>query len=126
VVPDGARIAFHSRRQGVNRIFIMNADGSDIRRLSEGSEMDGVPCWSPDGQWIAFQSGHNPHEDIYAIRPDGSALTRLTRDEGDDWAPDWSPDGRTIAFTNGRGPCVIRLVDVLRLLPGSIDRPPSR
>ncbi|MBT3268416.1 hypothetical protein HN371_14770 [Candidatus Poribacteria bacterium] len=104
----------------------MNADGSDIRRLSEGSEMDGVPCWSPDGQWIAFQSGHNPHEDIYAIRPDGSALTRLTRDEGDDWAPDWSPDGRTIAFTNGRGPCVIRLVDVLRLLPGSIDRPPSR
>jgi Tol biopolymer transport system component len=91
---DGARIAF--RRDGMG-IFVVNADGSGLVRLTSDPS-DGDPDWSPDGTRIAFAraTGREPH-DIYVMGADGSAVTRLTNG-GWNLRPAWSPDGRRIAF----------------------------
>lgn len=47
--PDGRRIAFNSTRDGASDIFVMNADGSDQRRITFESSSDGFTAWSPDG-----------------------------------------------------------------------------
>ena len=52
--PDGSKIVFESDRSGSQQLYIMNADGTNVRRLSFGGACYGSPEWSPDGEWIAF------------------------------------------------------------------------
>lgn len=109
--PDGMTIAFDSfNRDGyVVAIWLMNADGSDIHRLTP-PELECInPHWSPDGEKIAFRThGYNPqNNDIWVINRDGSGLHRLTGTAASDMdipvayyneAPSWSPHGHFIAF----------------------------
>lgn len=96
------KIAFISDRDGNEDIYVMNADGSDVTRLTH---TDGhivcCPRWSPDGRRIAFTSNQNGNDDIYLVNADGSGLTQLTHSDRDDSHPDWSPDGQRIAFISG-------------------------
>jgi len=96
-------------------LFAMNADGADLRQLSQplaAGDVDGFPTWSPDGSHLAFDSyrhcvlsGRTPQAgcqlEIYVMNADGSGVTRLTNLDslgiGAQGAA-WSPDGRTIAF----------------------------
>lgn len=62
--PDGKRIAFVSTRQpgtkpgrAWNALYVMNADGSGVQRLSPADVADYSPAWSPKGDWLAFASG---------------------------------------------------------------------
>ena len=96
------RIAFYSSRDGDLDIYVMNADGSGVTRLTEHPGDDWGPDWSPDGQLIAFTSERDGDLDIYVMNADGSGVTRLTEHPGDDGGPDWSPDGQLIAFTSER------------------------
>lgn len=92
------RIAFVSDREGTPKIYVINADGSDLRRLTSGPAPDSRPTWSPDGERIAFaRAGDSSSCGIYAMNADGSSLTRLTTACGD-ITPAWSPDNRRIAF----------------------------
>jgi TolB protein len=102
------RIAFVSDRDhGAHDIYSMNADGTDVRRLTTGL-WTSDPRWSPDGTKIAFVVGYavpypTPYgTDIYSINADGSDVQRLTSEPGNDYAPTWSPDGTQIAFTSER------------------------
>jgi len=74
-------------------IYVINADGSGLRRLTDGME----PAWSPDGKKVAFARWRDPRG-IYVIDEDGSNETLLFG-----WseakAPAWSPDGSHIVFT---------------------------
>jgi TolB protein len=109
--PDGRRIAFESYRDerplGGRRwqrlMQVMNADGSEQRKLTRLSNSDGSFSWSPDGRRIAFVSDRDGNDEVYVINVDGSGLRNLTRNPARDAFPKWSPDGRTIGFVRNRG-----------------------
>lgn len=75
--PDGKMVAFMSNRDGNWEIYVVNVDGSGLRRLTNHPAIDGLPTWSPDGRYIAFVSNRDGDWAIWVVRPDGSGLKRL-------------------------------------------------
>jgi hypothetical protein len=108
--PDGRRLAFsrHLRGNNAAEIYVMNADGSNVVRRTQGcacaKEPSGAvePSWSPDGRTIAFWRDYDGNESgIYVIDADGGSASRVLLDSPDfDFHPVWSPDGRQIAFSS--------------------------
>ncbi len=96
------QIAFASNRAGNYEIYLMNMDGSGVRRLTENEKDDVAPVWSPDGKKILFQSYRDGQSEIYVMDINGDNQTRLTQDPDFDGQPDWSPDGKKIAFASRR------------------------
>ena len=96
----GGKIAFTSKRDGNQEIYVMNADGSDQTRLTNNPAQDREPCFSPDGIKITFGSERdgNRNQEIYIMNVDGSNPTNLTNHPAQDWAPCFSPDGTKIVF----------------------------
>ena len=80
----------------------MDADGSNVVRLTDDPDDDFSPDWSPDGTLIAFTSERDGNREIYVMNSDGSNQVRLTDDPEADSGADWSPDGTRIAFTSER------------------------
>ncbi len=101
--PSCGQIAFTSKRDGFWQIYVINADGTGEKRLSDARASDEFPAWSPDGSRIAFTSSRDGYYEIYVINADGTGLTRLTGDTAGNRFAEWSPDGRRIAFTSDRG-----------------------
>ena len=102
--PDGMRIVF-ARSVDETQLFVMNADGTGARRVTDDAAPESEPAWSPDGEWIAYvrrQPGTEVRE-IWLVRPDGSERRRVTRLNSVAYAPAWSPDGERIAFSADRG-----------------------
>ena len=111
-----AQIAFSSERDGNFEIYVMDADGSNQRRLTNNRRDDRSPSWSPDGKRIAFTSSskvigvhvvgvHPPpvvdeRPQIYVMDADGGNQRRLSNEFFAEWHPSWSPDGKRIAFTS--------------------------
>jgi Tol biopolymer transport system component len=97
--PDGQRIAFIDASLNVS---VMNADGTDVARLTNAQFDDvGPPQWSPGGTQIAFEALQRGNYDILVIDHDGTRLTDVTGDAGDENVPTWSPDGTKVAFIAG-------------------------
>ena len=103
--PEGL-IAFHSTREGdTYQIYVMDGDGSSVRRITNFAPPNSEPTWSPDGSRIAFTSGKDDINNftLYTIRADGADPAPLLEDrEGDNWYPAWSPQGDQIAFQSNR------------------------
>lgn len=93
-------------RPGELDIYVMDADGSNIRQVTHLSGANFAPYWHPDGKRILFSSNHedpNGREfEIYMIGVDGTGLTRITHSEAFDGFPVFSPDGRYLAFGSNR------------------------
>lgn len=100
--PDAERIVFASRRNSNWDLYMMRADGSDLRRLTDHLAYDGEPVWSPDGRRIAFTSARDGNLDIYTLDPVSGDVRRITSHPATDAQPTWSPDGQRIAFTSWR------------------------
>jgi Tol biopolymer transport system component len=93
--PDGMRIAFTSTRDGNPEIYLVNADGSNPRNLTNSPANDSSPAWSPDGTRIAFVSDRDGNPEIYSMSAaDGAGVTRHTSNTFADSNPVWSRDGR--------------------------------
>lgn len=100
--PDGSTIAFDSDREGVSRPYLMNSDGSNVRRLSDDDQV-GLGSWSPDGSKIVFVTARDGNAEIYVANADGTGAVNLTRDPARDVYPAWSADGTQIVFSSWRG-----------------------
>jgi len=100
--PDGRSIAFILAVDGNADIAIMEADGSDIRRLTTHPAADLYPTWSPDGRRIAFVSNRDGNREIYVMNADGSDQHNLSNHAAFDSRPAWSPDGSLILFGSDR------------------------
>ena len=83
-------------------IYVMNADGSDRKSLTDNSVFDVGFSWSPDGRKIAFVSLRDGNVEIYVMNADGNEQKRLTNNPAEDALFSWSPDGKKIAFRSYR------------------------
>ena len=100
--PAPERIAFVGHFASNSEIYVMNADGSGVTRLTHNEVWDTGPSLSPDGRRIAFESTRDGDFEIYVMNADGSDVTQLTHNEVFDGGPSWSPDGRRIVFRSTR------------------------
>lgn len=98
--PDGKQIVFTSDRdrEGGEQIYIMDANGGNVHRISFGEGKYSQPVWSPRGDLIAFTKQHKGSFYIGLMAPDGTG-ERLIATGYLVEAPDWAPNGRYIIFT---------------------------
>ena len=121
--PDGKLIAFASNRNAFKRklsdreqelfaidpasmidIFIMNADGSNVRQLTDVFGYDGGPFFSPDGKRICWRrfSENGATAEVYSMDIDGGDVRRLTSIGAMSWAPYFHPSGDYLVFTTNK------------------------
>jgi Tol biopolymer transport system component len=101
---DAAQIAFTAKDEaGYDQIYVMNADGSRMFRLTNVTGDAGVPTWSPNGKQIAFQvRDKNSGLFIVVMNLNDKQQFPLTHNLTEDKYPAWSPDGKKIAFESYR------------------------
>jgi len=106
IAPDGRNIAFSARKSGGTLLYVMQADGTNTRIVSNTLELQGDPAWAPDGQSITtaaevhstevHSEAHNvPH--LFRVPLDGHQPTPLVQDFSLD--PSWSPDGKFAVYS---------------------------
>jgi Tol biopolymer transport system component len=122
--PDGRQIVFTSLRDAFpleklspedrkrfeadpayfGEIYLMNADGSDQRRLTHAPGYDGGPFFSPDGERIIWRRFYpnGMSADIYTMKSDGSDVRRVTDFKSISWAPFYHPSGEYVIFTSNK------------------------
>ena len=98
------KIVFSSNRDVATdpEIYVMNADGSDVKRLTFNTKFDGEASFSTDGGKIVFTSTRDGNGEIYVMNADGSNQKRITNSLGTDAHPSFSPDGTKITFISDR------------------------
>ena len=99
-----ARIVFKSGTPERQDIYVMDADGKNVKQLTQDKFYDAQPAWSPDGKQIAFESDRDGFFfEIYVMSADGKQPINLTQHPVvDHGGPAWSPDGKRIAFSSFR------------------------
>jgi TolB protein len=96
--PDAKRIAFQrSEADGQYHVYVMDADGGNVRRVTSGNVDDRHPAWNPKGDQLAVDSGDAQRE-IWLIDVASGQRTQVTRLGAIASFPSWSPDGSKIAF----------------------------
>ncbi len=118
--PDGSRVAFASNRQAYAKpltdkekelferdkaalmdIYIMDSDGTNVRRLTTALGYDGGPFFSPDGQRICWRrfSEDGATAEIWTMNVDGTDSRQITRLRALSWAPFYHPSGKYLVFS---------------------------
>jgi TolB protein len=88
--PDGTQLAFMSNRDGNPEIYVVNRDGSNLRRVTNHPSADVTPTWSPTGTQLAFTSDRSGRPQVYIVNLDGTGLDRISGESYCDRAT-WSP-----------------------------------
>lgn len=107
--PDGGLIAFGAGEIDAESgaliqadIFVVDADGENLRNLTNSASLDRFGDWSPDGRHIVFSSNIDGNLAVYTIEVATGETTRLTDPAYVSATPDWSPDGNRIAYLSER------------------------
>ena len=69
--PDGSKILFAANHDGDLEIYVVNADGTERRQLTENTKQDFFPSWSPDGETIVFSSDRSGALELYLMDANG-------------------------------------------------------
>jgi TolB protein len=105
--PDGKRIAFAATAEGASSqdIYVINVDGTNLRRVTTHPDIDTTPTWSPSGTQIAFTSNRTGRPQIYIMNADGGGVQRLDIPDGEADRATWAPlPHNEIAYTARNGP----------------------
>ncbi len=111
--PDGRQLVFTGYDGGLSDLYIVNRDGTGLRRLTADKYADLHPAWSPDGKTIAFVTDRGNRTDFDQLRfgnlriaffhLDAGTIELLGHmDEGKNINPVWAPDGQSLAFVSDR------------------------
>jgi len=111
--PDGRQLVFTGFDGGLSDLFVINRDGTGMRRLTNDKYADLHPSWSPDGKTIAFVTDRGGETDFGVLRfgnlrialyhLDSGTIELLgNMDQGKNIDPAWAPDGRSLAFVSDR------------------------
>jgi uncharacterized protein YjdB len=118
--PDATHIAYVATGDGNPELYVMNADGSEPRRLTTTGSAEASPQWTPDGRQIVYAVVQGRATEIWIVNADGSEARALNPGGGSSDQPAVSPDGRTIAYrSTERGNRDIFLMNI----DGSNPRP---
>ena len=110
IAPDGRRIAFTVTSYQLHKgkanteIFVMNADGSHVRQMTNNPAADYAPRWSPDGKSILFISSRKDGSQLWLLPADGGEPKQLTHISTGITNPVWSHDGTKIMFETSAFP----------------------
>ncbi len=122
--PDGKQLVFTGYDGGISDLYLINVNGSDLRRLTNDRYADLHPVFSPDGRTIAFATDRGPDTDFGTLKIGNMkiatfdvATSRIETlpgmDLGKNVNPQWSPDGQELAYVSDRnGVSNIYLYDV--------------
>ncbi len=113
--PDGQKIAFADKSSGNSEIFLMNADGSGLRKLTNDPLLDSNPVFSPDGGEMIFTRDFYGEARLYRMNFDGTNQRRVTEKVGYDMGAAFSPDGSTLAYSGDRKNADSRGLDIYLL-----------
>jgi len=112
--PDGKQLAVVLSKDGPSQIYLMNADGSNLRRLTFSDAIDTEPFFTPDGQSIYFTSDRGGSPQIYRMPASGGEPVRVTFEGDYNVSPRISPDGKTLAY-------ISRINGLFRLVVMDLD-----
>jgi TolB protein len=101
--PDGTKLAFMSNRDGNPEIYVINRDGSNLRRITNHPGADVTPTWSPTGTQLAFTSDRSGPPQVYIVNLDGTGLVRISEESYCDRATWSSAPLNEIAYTSRTG-----------------------
>lgn len=100
--PTGGRIAFVGTRAGNDDLYLVDANGRGLRRITTSPGLEAEPAWSPDGRRLAYVSSENGTIRVNVLDLRLGTVTPVTDGLGDDRSPAWTADGRRIAFASTR------------------------
>ncbi|MEO8217076.1 MAG: S9 family peptidase [Acidobacteriota bacterium] len=106
ISPDGKLLAFTVKTtdlpHGTNasHIWMMDADGANLRQITFSDKSEASPVFSPDGQWLAFISGRDGSDNLYLLPVHGGEAKQVTKLSTGVDAPVWSQDGKWIVFNS--------------------------
>jgi Tol biopolymer transport system component len=97
LTPDGRNIAFSVRQHGQTLLYVMQADGTNLRIVAESLDLQGSPAWAPDGQSIISAAIDHGAPHLFRVPVDGRSPSLFVQDYSVD--PAWAPDGRFVAYS---------------------------
>jgi Tol biopolymer transport system component len=94
---DGRNIAFSVRQHGQTLLYVMQADGTNARVVTDAVNLQGAPAWAPDGQSITSAADEHRVTDLLQIPVDGHPPTVFVKEYAID--PTWAPDGQFVVYS---------------------------
>jgi Tol biopolymer transport system component/DNA-binding winged helix-turn-helix (wHTH) protein len=97
ISPDGRNIAFSVRQHRQSLLYVMQADGTNARIVTDSLNLEGAPAWAPDGQSITSAAGDQGVPHLFRVPVDGRSPAVFVQEYSVD--PAWAPDGRFVIYS---------------------------